>query len=237
MKIKFFFLLASILLTTSCYTNDEPTINPDNLLIGNWVQPKYEDNNLTFLRASTLLKDSYGFAFKENQQCVERTSGWCGTPPIIFTDMIGFWKIKKDILEISIGVKNDNNTPNPTYSYKIISLSNKKLVLKIHISQQQKEHQKLMKMYDEIVRLSQSITCTNANDWKYTAYGAKACGGSQGFIAYSKQINTTDFLNKVAIYTQAEKDYNIKWGIVSTCDIPQEPTSIECKNGFPVLKY
>ena len=94
-----------------------------------------------------------------------------------------------------------------------------------------------MKLFDEISVLSYSISCTNSNDWTFTSYGRKACGGPKGYIAYSTQIDTVDFLQKIATYSQAEKDYNFKWGIISDCAIPNEPKSVTCKNGFPTLNY
>lgn len=59
----------------------------------------------------------------------------------------------------------------------------------------------------------------------------------KGYIAYTTTIDTEAFLEKVAVYSEAEKQYNIKWNIVSTCDIAQEPVSVECQNNYPVLKY
>ena len=85
--------------------------------------------------------------------------------------------------------------------------------------------------------MSNSISCSDANDWLFAAYGAKACGGPQGYIAYSKEIDINSFLNKIEIYTQAEKDFNINWGVISDCSIPNAPTSVECLNGSPILKY
>ena len=97
--------------------------------------------------------------------------------------------------------------------------------------------QKLEKMYQEIVILSQVNTtpCIDSKEWDFTAIGTKACGGPQKYILYSKKINTVDFLAKVKSYTEAEAAFNVKWNIVSTCDVPVPPDGIGCVDGKPVL--
>jgi hypothetical protein len=86
----------------------------------------------------------------------------------------------------------------------------------------------LQVMFEEIQTLATSVSCT---------YGSKACGGPQGYIAYSNQINVAYFLSLIEEYSTAEREYNIRWGIVSTCDIPEIPTGVSCQNGSAVLIY
>lgn len=102
---------------------------------------------------------------------------------------------------------------------------------------QEKNAQELEKMYQEIVTLSKvnSETCTDSKDWDFTAIGAKACGGPEKFIAYSKKINTVEFLVKVKTYTDAKVAFNTKWNIMSTCDVAIPPAGVGCTDGKPVL--
>ena len=102
---------------------------------------------------------------------------------------------------------------------------------------QEQEMQQLEKMYAEISLLSVSQECNNSADWDYTAIGSKACGGPTGFIAYSLKINTAAFLEKVKSYTNAQKEFNEKWNISSTCEVPPAPISIKCENGKARLIY
>ncbi|WP_029269242.1 hypothetical protein [Flavobacterium sp. KJJ] len=97
--------------------------------------------------------------------------------------------------------------------------------------------QQLEKMYQEIVTLSKvnSETCTDSKDWDFTAIGAKACGGPEKFIVYSKKINTAEFLAKVKTYTDARVAFNVKWNIFSTCDIVSPPAGVGCVDGKPTL--
>ena len=102
---------------------------------------------------------------------------------------------------------------------------------------QEQEAQNLEKMHAEILSLAVSKQCENPADWNFTPIGSKACGGPTGFIAYSLKLNTTDFLDKVEKYTNSQKEFNNKWGIISTCDVPPSPTSIKCVNNTAELVY
>ena len=101
----------------------------------------------------------------------------------------------------------------------------------------QQDRAALLVLFDEIETISNSISCDDDSDWSFVAYGHKACGGPQGYIAYSNQIDVPEFLVLIENYTQAERNYNIKWGIISTCDLPAVPTGVRCENGDAVLNY
>ena len=102
---------------------------------------------------------------------------------------------------------------------------------------QEEEAQNLSIMFSEISLLAVSVTCEDASEWTYTSYGEKACGGPVGFIAYATTIDTVAFLQKVEVHRAAEQAFNKKWGIISTCDLPAEPSGIICENGTPVFTY
>ena len=104
-------------------------------------------------------------------------------------------------------------------------------------SDQDEERLALLAMFDEIETLATSVVCEDASDWNFVAYGHKACGGPQGFIAYSNQINVNSFLTLVENYTHAERAYNQRWGIISTCDLIAMPTGVSCEEGNAVLNY
>lgn len=106
-------------------------------------------------------------------------------------------------------------------------------------SEREKEYQNLGKMYREILSLSKinSEICTDAKEWDFTAIGTKVCGGSEGYILYSKKTDKTEFIAKVKAYTEAQAAFNVKWKLVSPCDMVVAPTSVECINGKPKLFY
>lgn len=95
----------------------------------------------------------------------------------------------------------------------------------------------LEQLFQEIEKLSLSENCINENDWKFVGYGAKACGGFQGYIAYSSAIDEAHFLNLVDSYTAQEKAFNEKWAVISDCALVNPPKSISCQNNLPVFNY
>ncbi len=95
----------------------------------------------------------------------------------------------------------------------------------------------MQKVYEEIVSLSESKTCSDSADWLFTAYGANACGGPIGYIAYSKKIDQAYFLDLVEKFTELQTEHNRKTGAVSDCALAIRPTGVSCQNGKPKLVY
>ncbi len=231
MRIIGFFLI-TVLVLISCNDANEPVINSDNLLLGSWSKAHYENDEVTFTRVASLPKEAYGISFLEEGNFIERTSGWCGTPPLSFFTIEGTWSmLDKLLIEVT------TQDFQASYNLRIVSLTAQKLVVKRELTEQEKDHRALMDLFSEIESLAYSVVCSDASNWLYTSYGSKPCGASQGYIAYANKIDTELFLQKVATYTQAEKQYNIKWDIISNCNIPKKPTGVACQNGTPVFIY
>lgn len=104
-------------------------------------------------------------------------------------------------------------------------------------SLQQQERNNLITMYLEIEKLSQSAPCTDETKWSFVAFEAKACGGPQGYLAYSSEIDTVLFLQKVEAYTNAEKEFNSKWNVISDCSLPSTPKKVVFLNNLPNFIY
>ncbi|NEV94484.1 hypothetical protein G3567_10055 [Psychroflexus sp. YR1-1] len=102
---------------------------------------------------------------------------------------------------------------------------------------QEQEAQNLKLMFSEIESLAYSESCKDSSNWTFTSIGSKACGGPAGFIAYSLNIDTELFLEKINQHKRAQEEFNKKWGISSDCSLPPQPSGVECENGKPVLKY
>ena len=230
MRLKTILILFFVTILSSCESN-EITIDADNLLLGNWIAPIYDSETTTFKRGNALPKEGYGITFKQNGDFIERTSGWCGTPPLSYFNVDGDFTLENTLISISA-----QSYPS-FYGWRIIELTATKLVVKRELSEQEKEHRVLMDLYNELYELAYNNTCSNSSDWTFTAFGAKACGGPQGYIPYSKNIDVTQFLQKVEAYSEAEKAFNIKWGIASDCAIVNPPKSVNCQNNYPVLIY
>ncbi len=95
----------------------------------------------------------------------------------------------------------------------------------------------MQEVYKEMVTLSESETCTDSEDWLFTAYGSKACGGPIGYIAYSKKIDQNYFLGLVDRFTELQAEHNRKTGAVSDCALALRPTRVTCENGKPKFIY
>jgi hypothetical protein len=96
MKIKLLFFF-SFLLLIAC-SRDEHGYDPDNPILGTWVFSNYSstDNIYTFKRSNGFIED-HCYKFNGDGTLVERkNSGWCGTPPVTYSDYNGNWTVNND---------------------------------------------------------------------------------------------------------------------------------------------
>lgn len=123
LKTVLFLLLVT---TIGCSQENETIpIHASNKLIGHWINPVYTDTELKLMRASALKDDEYGISFLEKTQCVERSSGWCGTPPLSFMDFQGTWTGTDSVLIMTI----DNGRGLQNIKWSIKTLNDKTLIL------------------------------------------------------------------------------------------------------------
>jgi hypothetical protein len=94
----------------------------------------------------------------------------------------------------------------------------------------------LANLEDQLLRLSESIPCTNASEWRLTPMGRKACGGPIRFIAYHQSIEK-DFLALERRFTALLDQYYIQNKVVSDCLLVPAPTGMRCENNKAVLTY
>jgi hypothetical protein len=85
--------------------------------------------------------------------------------------------------------------------------------------------------FEEITNLAASKNCTESSQCSYIAYGSKACGGPQGHLVFSSEIDTEKLKDLVNKYTIAEAAYNKQNGIVSDCSVVTPPQTIDCVDG------
>ncbi len=102
---------------------------------------------------------------------------------------------------------------------------------------QEQESQNLSLLFSEIENMATSVTCSDSSEWAYTSYGNKPCGGPVGYIAYSTNINTIQFLEKIEEHRVKQLEFNIRWKLISDCLAPSQPIEIVCENGNAILKY
>ena len=121
-----------VLLITACNKGDALVVDPDNPLVGTWVQAEAYGNEaglVTYTRASKLKTDYFGLVFHADGKVVQRQiAGWCATPPWAFENYEGLWDVNDSILHTSLHYQWMEDTVEQTW--EVISVNNSKLVLK-----------------------------------------------------------------------------------------------------------
>ncbi len=84
---------------------------------------------------------------------------------------------------------------------------------------------------EQIKDLVASASCTENAQCSYMAYGSKACGGPQGYLVFSSEVEKEKLKNLVDTYTAAEAAYNKQNGITSDCSVVTPPQTIGCVDG------
>ncbi|MBI9073459.1 MAG: hypothetical protein JEY94_17790 [Melioribacteraceae bacterium] len=101
--MKFRFNLLILLLSVILVQCDH-TFIPEEIdsIVGVWVESTFEDDFLILVRKTKLDDNKPGIIFYEDGTLLERkNSGWCGTPPISYSNFEGSWeKIADNIYEI-----------------------------------------------------------------------------------------------------------------------------------------
>lgn len=67
----------------------------------------------------------------------------------------------------------------------------------------------LQRQFKEIQDLVNSGNCSEDSQCSFMAYGSKACGGPQGYLVFSSNIDVDALQKKVKKYTEDERLYNI----------------------------
>lgn len=128
MKHLITFLTAITLLACS-ESEEQITIDPNNQLIGSWSYAEYnEDDTITYKRVNGTISDEYTCTLKNNGSFIEhKNAGWCGTPPISFSDFEGTWQQQNN--KVIIQSEYWGGTQN--LKWEIIALTEEILTLKI----------------------------------------------------------------------------------------------------------
>jgi len=117
-------LLIPILFLVGGCSKDDIIIDPDNLLPGIWIFDKFDDSSYSFYRSNSFI-ENHCYKFNSDGTLTERkNSGWCGTPPISYSDYSGTWSAKSDTeIEINVGYWGGTMT----YKFNILQVDNDSL--------------------------------------------------------------------------------------------------------------
>ena len=123
------FIFVIVLAISFQFCTDDPTSSnlPENLE-GVWIFKSFEDEIYTMQKAYILEKDNSGLVFYNNGKIVERkNSGWCGTPPVSYSNFDGSWKSESgNKLNIKVGYWGGTEK----YTIEIISLTGSNFIYK-----------------------------------------------------------------------------------------------------------
>lgn len=88
-----------LIVFTACKKeNAEPIKMPEGLY-SIWVENGYNEKISIFKKSNEFDQYKYGFQFMDDGKFIERkNSGWCGTPPIAYTNYEGKWSKVSDSL-------------------------------------------------------------------------------------------------------------------------------------------
>jgi hypothetical protein len=101
----------------------------------------------------------------------------------------------------------------------------------------QRQEKKVAELWDELVELSESVSCTNPEEWRAAPVGHKACGGPAAYLPYSVNIDTTRFLDLARQHREESRELNRLTGALSDCSVAMPPNSISCIAGKAELNY
>jgi hypothetical protein len=96
--------------------------------------------------------------------------------------------------------------------------------------------EELLSAQAEIIRLAESVPCTNASEWKFTPMGSKACGGPARYIAYHQSVER-ELLDLVERFNLLQKAYNEKNNVISDCMLVGPPRTVQCEANKAILVY
>ncbi len=89
----------------------------------------------------------------------------------------------------------------------------------------------LQQQFQEILNIVDSGNCSEDSQCSFMAYGSKACGGPQGYLVFSSNIDVEALQKRVTKYTEDERLYNNQQGASSDCMFVTPPNEMGCTDG------
>lgn len=109
-------------------SKEDLKIDPDNPLLGTWVQTGYDENSVIYMRSSRLRDDGPGMVIQADGRVVLRgIAGWCGTPPVSYANYEGRWSKSGPVLRTTVHYQWMPEAS--VQEQEIVSVDSKRLVL------------------------------------------------------------------------------------------------------------
>ena len=126
-------------------------------------------------------------------------------------------------------MRNFKRPTSPTCFFKaalLVTLSSGLTLARAEGQAQKPDHliNERARLNDEVLRLSQPLTCKADTDCASLAMGSKPCGGPWKFVLYSKKNTKLSSLKKkLADYNKLDQKVNESQQLMSDCSVTLEP--------------
>ncbi len=102
---------------------------------------------------------------------------------------------------------------------------------------EEQDQAKLKELFERIVDYIGTPYCSGDDDCRVIGTGSKPCGGPWMFLIYSASTVDEQHLQALVSEHASFEDYmNMKYGYMSTCDVPVPPP-LECRDGICVAAW
>lgn len=101
---------------------------------------------------------------------------------------------------------------------------------------QQSDWSAIEQLESQAKSIAKTAGCSFASDCRAAPVGSRACGGPRYYIAYcAKATDSAALYRKLDEIAKAERLYNTKYQVVSTCEF-RMPPAVELSGGSCVAK-
>ncbi|MFD2034961.1 hypothetical protein ACFSKL_09175 [Belliella marina] len=119
-----------LLFFASCMENDGDIQENGQFPLGNWTISERHENGFSLIRTGSLPENTYGFSFQKNgKMTVRAIAGWCGTPPVVYSDYSGNWSNAGAALKLNMGFWGGRNVQ----EWKVVSSNDTGDIVRIEL--------------------------------------------------------------------------------------------------------
>jgi len=117
-------LTIALLSLMSCTKESIESTVQESKVLGIWENPIYKNDTIIFTKGGAKESNFYYINFMSDGSIIERkNAGWCGTPPISYSNYNGYWKMKDSVMQISVEYWGGLSE----YRWKLLSVDDGKL--------------------------------------------------------------------------------------------------------------
>lgn len=92
---------------------------------------------------------------------------------------------------------------------------------------QKADWEQIVALENQAKALLKADGCTSAGECRTAPVGSRACGGPRYYLVYcSRTTDSAALFRKLDAVAQAERDYNSRYNMVSTCEFRMPPTVV-----------